>query len=63
MDANVPLAAIASASPEPPPNTWHNLFVSNCDTTRCPKLIHSSAFTETRGCNLVDDDLDTKCDY
>ncbi|KAL3569610.1 hypothetical protein D5086_029500 [Populus alba] len=33
MDANVLLAATASASPEPSPSTWHNLFASNCDTT------------------------------
>ncbi|KAJ6865101.1 hypothetical protein NC651_035613 [Populus alba x Populus x berolinensis] len=63
MDANVPLAATASTSPEPPPSTWSNLFASNRDTTRCLKLIHYSTFTEIRGCNLVDDDLDTKYDY
>jgi hypothetical protein len=63
IDANVPLTAIASTSPEPPPSTWRNLFASNRDTTRCPKLTYYSAFTETRGCNLVDDDFDTKCDY
>ena len=66
VDGNVPLAAIVSGNPnpsEPSPSTWHNLFASNHNTTRCPKLIHYSAFTETRGCNLVDDYLDTKCDY
>ena len=47
---------------KPPPNSWRNLFTSNRNTTSCPKLIHYSAFTETRGCDLLDDDLDTKCD-
>lgn len=58
-----PMDATTSTSPEPPSSTWRNLFAPNHDTTRCLKLIHYSAFTETRGCNLVDDDLDTKCDY
>jgi len=63
MDAHVPLTATASPGPEPSSSTWRHLFMSNRDTTRCPKLLHYSDFTETRGCNLVDDDLDTKCDY
>jgi hypothetical protein len=63
VDDNVPLAATTSNNPEPSPSTWHNLFASNRNTTKCPKLIHYSTFIETRGCNLVDDDLDTKCDY
>jgi Ni,Fe-hydrogenase III small subunit len=66
VDGIVPLATTVSGilnPPEPSPNTWRNLFASNRNTTSCPKLIHYSAFTETRGCNLVDDDLDTKCDY
>ncbi|KAJ6880897.1 hypothetical protein NC652_034043 [Populus alba x Populus x berolinensis] len=62
-DANVPLTATTSTSSEPPLSTWHNLFMFNRNTIRCPKLIHYFAFTKTRGCNLVDDDLDTKFDY
>ena len=48
---------------KPPPNSWRNLFTSNRNTTSCPKLIHYSAFTKTRGCDLLDDDLDTKSDF
>ncbi|KAJ6911895.1 hypothetical protein NC652_022244 [Populus alba x Populus x berolinensis] len=62
-DANVLQTATASTSSEPPPSTWCNFFASNRDTTRRPKLIHYSAFTKTRGYNLVDDDLNTKYDY
>ncbi|XP_011016272.1 PREDICTED: uncharacterized protein LOC105119785, partial [Populus euphratica] len=47
---------------EPSSSSWRNLFVSNRDNTRCPKLLHYSALTDTRGCNLFDDDLDIKCD-
>nr|TKR98958.1 hypothetical protein D5086_0000197870 [Populus alba] len=49
-------------SPEPPFNPWRNLFVNNRNTVSCPRLIHYSAFTDTTGCNLVDDDIDTKCE-
>jgi len=63
MDATVLLTATASTSPEPPPSTWHHLFKSNRDTTRCPKLLHYSALTKTRGCILDDDDMDSKCDF
>jgi hypothetical protein len=65
VEWNVPLAATVSGNPnlsEPPPSSWSNLFASNRKTASCPRLIHYSAFTETRGCNLLDDDLDNKCD-
>ncbi|KAJ6880894.1 hypothetical protein NC652_034043 [Populus alba x Populus x berolinensis] len=66
LDENVSLTTTVSGSltpVEPFPSSGRNLFASNHNTTSCSKLIHYSAFTETRGCNLVDDDLDTKCDY
>ena len=65
VEGNVPLAATVSGNPnlsKLPPSSWRNLFASNRNTASCPRLIHYSAFTETRGCNLLDDDLDTKCD-
>jgi len=62
-EENVPLAATISETPnpsKPPPNAWRNLFALNRNINSCPKLLHYSVFTETRGCNLIDDDLDTK---
>ena len=44
-------------------HSWRNLFASDCNTTSYPRLIHYSAFTKTRGCDLLDDDLDTKSDF
>ena len=65
VEGNVPLAVTVSGNPnlyEPPSSSCRNLFASNHNTASCPRLIHYSAFIETRGCNLLDDDLDTKCD-
>nr|TKR85189.1 hypothetical protein D5086_0000250420 [Populus alba] len=56
-----PVREIPNSS-EPPFNPWCNLFVNNRNTVSCPRLIHYSAFTDTTGCNLVDDDIDTKCE-
>jgi hypothetical protein len=64
VEVDVPLAATVSATPnpsEPPPKAWRNLFAHNRNVNSCPKLLHYSVFTETRGCTLLDDDLDTKC--
>ncbi|KAJ6856768.1 hypothetical protein NC651_038440 [Populus alba x Populus x berolinensis] len=56
-----PVREIPNSS-KPPFNPWRNLFVNNRNTVSCPRLIHYSTFTDTKGCNLVDDDLDTKCE-
>ncbi|KAJ6880890.1 hypothetical protein NC652_034041 [Populus alba x Populus x berolinensis] len=56
-----PVREIPNSS-EPPFNPWRNLFVNNRNTVSCPRLIHYSAFTDTNGCNLIDDDIDTKCE-
>nr|TKR85168.1 hypothetical protein D5086_0000250210 [Populus alba] len=56
-----PVREIPNSS-KPSSNAWRNLFVNNRNTVSCPRLIHYSTFTDTKGCNLVDDDLDTKCE-
>jgi hypothetical protein len=64
-EVDVPLAASVSETPnpsKPTPKAWRNLFAPNRNINSCPKLLHYSVFTETRGCNLLDDDLHTKCD-
>ncbi|KAG6735706.1 hypothetical protein POTOM_061642 [Populus tomentosa] len=53
LDDNVSLTTTVSGSltpVEPFPSSGRNLFASNHNTTSCSKLIHYSAFTETRGC-------------
>ncbi|KAJ6854931.1 hypothetical protein NC651_039789 [Populus alba x Populus x berolinensis] len=57
-----PVREIPNSS-EPPFNPWRNLFANNRNTVSCPRLIHYSTFTDTKGCNLVDDDIDTKCEF
>jgi len=39
---------------------WRNLFVTNRNSISCPKLMHYPSFTDTRGYNLLEDDLDSK---
>jgi len=64
LAANQPAADVPGTSKlsEPVVGKWRNLFASNRSTTSCPKLSHYSRFTDTRGCNLVQDDLDSKYD-
>ncbi|KAJ6976250.1 hypothetical protein NC653_031942 [Populus alba x Populus x berolinensis] len=65
MEGTVPSANTAKGThnfSEPPSNPWRNLFASNRNTVSCPRLLHYSVFTDTKGCNLVNNDLNIKCD-
>lgn len=37
---------------------WCNLFVTNRNSVSWLKLMHYPSFTDTEGCNLLEDDLD-----
>ncbi|KAF9664930.1 hypothetical protein SADUNF_Sadunf16G0069400 [Salix dunnii] len=55
--------SIAGKTPViPPVGKWRNLFASNHNSSAYPKLKYFSANTKTKGCALLDEDMDDACD-